>query len=266
MATARLIHKALYTNAQLGELDINIRYFYKALIVHSDDEGRLRANTKHLKALIFPFDEGLRTDTLSEWLEKLQASGLVCLYAVGEKEYLYHPNWKNWQTIRADRFKPSDCPCPPDDNQMTTKCQPDDNQMTTIGCHLGTEPNLTKPNQTKPIKDPPEKPAGFSDEFVEKAEKAKKRGFNIYQLTGAYYKQSKLRDKLPEVVLSAVLDEFNKRGESVEEHWPYFLRVLQSKSSQYFADKNIKESVRFKDQFAQSVADILAGMANVGRN
>lgn len=261
MASSRLINKAIYTNAQLGELDINIRYFYKALIVHADDEGRLRANTKHLKALIFPFDEGLRTDTLSEWLEKLQASGLVCLYAVGGKEYLYHPNWKNWQTIRGDRFKPSDCPCPQNVNQMTTRCQPSDNQMATNGCHLGTEPNLTKPNLTKPIKDPPENLAGFSKEFVEKAEKAKALGFNIYQLSGSFYKQSNLSDKLPEAVLSAVLDEFEKRGESVEEHWPYFLRVLQSKSAEYFANKNIQDSVKFNDKFAFSVAEILAGMA-----
>jgi hypothetical protein len=114
---------------------------------------------------------------------------------------------------------------------------------------------------TNQLKDPPENLAGFSKEFVEKAEKAKAVGFNIYQLSGSFYKQSNLSDKLPEAVLSAVLDEFEKRGESVEDHWPYFLRVLKSKSAEYFANKNIQDSVKFNDKFAFSVAEVLAGMA-----
>lgn len=248
MANARLIHKTIHTNPDLGDLEIRIRYFYKALIIHADDEGRLRANPKHLKALIFPFDEGLRNDTLSEWLEKLHASGLICLYAVGGKDYLYHPNWKNWQTIRADRFKPSDCPCQPNDNQMTTKRQPS-----------AAEPNLTQPNLTN--KNQPEKPpAQFSEEFVKKADEAKKKGFNIYQLSGKFYKESKLSEKLPESVLLAVLEEFNLRGSGVEEIWPYFLRVLGNKSALYFAEKNIKEGEAYKDKTAFSIADIIAGL------
>lgn len=110
MASGRVLHKAIHSNPDLGELEIRIRYFYQALVIHADDDGRMRANPKHLKALVFPFDEGLRIDTISEWLEILHTSGLICLYVVGEKLYLYHPNWKNWQSIRSDRYKASDCP------------------------------------------------------------------------------------------------------------------------------------------------------------
>lgn len=139
MASGRVIHKAIHSNPELGELKIETRYFYKALVIHSDDEGRMRANPKHLKALIFPFDAGLRIDTINAWLEELHAARLICLYIVDEKLYLHHPKWKNWQTIRADRFKPSDCPDP-------SLGIPSGNQR---GQNL-TQPNLTQPNLTKP--------------------------------------------------------------------------------------------------------------------
>ena len=54
MAQARLIYKSLYTNPEVGELEISVRYFYQALIVHADDEGRLRADTRHLKTSYRP--------------------------------------------------------------------------------------------------------------------------------------------------------------------------------------------------------------------
>ncbi len=139
MASGRVIHKAIHSNPDLGELKIEVRYFYKSLIIHADDDGRLRANVKHLKAVIFPFDHNLRTETLSEWLCELQAKSLIFLYVVDGKEYLCHPNWENWQFIRSDRYKPSDCPPPVDGIPMV-------NQRLTAGCQNLTQPNLTQPN------------------------------------------------------------------------------------------------------------------------
>jgi hypothetical protein len=115
-----------------------------SLIVHSDDDGRMKANPKHIKALIYPFDHGLRTDDLQESLCALHNAKLISLYQVDGKDYLYHPNWEKWQPIRKDRYKPSDCPPPPpqnpDGNQMATRWQP---VVDT------TQPNLTRPNQIK---------------------------------------------------------------------------------------------------------------------
>lgn len=221
MASGRIIHKAIHSNPDLGELEIQIRYFYKALIVHSDDDGRMRANPKHLKALIFPFDESLRVDTLSEWLEKLHASGLICLYVVGEKLYLYHPNWKNWQSIRSDRYKASDCPDP------------------SLGIPSGNQRghNLTQPNLTEPNKKPAEKPAEFSEEFIEKAEKAKGLGVNIYQLLGFYKKNSKVCEPIPEPVLNKVLDSVIKYAPKGDK-FPYFLKALAQESMAHFASLN----------------------------
>ena len=125
-----------------------------------------------------------------------------------------------------------------------------------------TKPNLTLPNLTN-IKTQPEKaPAQFSEGFIKKADEAKDKGFNIYQLSNRFYKESKSIDKLPEAVLGAVLDEFLQRGASVRECWPYFIKVLENKSAAHYAEKNIKQGEDFKKDrgFAPSIAQILAGM------
>lgn len=158
MARGRLIDKSLYTNLELGELEIKARYLYIGMIVHADDEGRMKADPRYLKALIFPFDEATRVDSVKTLRDQLAARNLITLYAAGEnearKEYLYHPNWEKWQPLRNDRAHPSDCPKPSPDNylkKVSTNCQPTDNQLTTKCQPLPnlTEPNLTKPNLTK---------------------------------------------------------------------------------------------------------------------
>lgn len=123
--------------------------------------------------------------------------------------------------------------------------------------HNHTIPNRTVPNHINTIQ-PEKSPAGFSEDFVKKADEAKKRHFNIYQLMNRFYKESKLAEKLPEGVFSAVLDEFNLRGGAVRDHWPYFIKVLENKSAVYFASKNIKESEEFKKKPALSIGEIMA--------
>lgn len=134
------------------------------------------------------------------------------------------------------------------------------NDYTTTSTTIdATKPNLTKPNLTK--KNPP-KEAAFSEGFVKKADEAKEKGFNIYQLSNRFYKESKSIEKLPEAVLMAVLDEFLQRGSNVRDCWPYFIKVLENKSAAHYAEKSIKEGEAFKRDrnFAPSIAQILAGM------
>ncbi len=112
---------------------------------------------------------------------------------------------------------------------------------------------ITKENQ-------PDKPAQFSKEFKEKAEKAKAFGFNIYQMIGSFYKQSKLSEKLPEYVLGSVLDEVLIRHQQIKDPFPYFLKVLEDKSARYFSQKNQKEGEALKKE-SIAIKDILASMS-----
>ena len=99
----------------------------------------------------------------------------------------------------------------------------------------------------------------FSAEFKKKAASARKEGFNIYSLSGKFYKQSKVVKKLPDAVLEGVLDEFLSRKEVVRDFFPYFLRVLQRRSGEHFASEAQKEHKKneFSRTMPQHIRDIL---------
>lgn len=143
MASGRIIHKSFFINESFSQVEFGARLLYVGTIVHADDEGRMKASPKYLKALIFPFDEVIRISSVMAWRDKLSASGLIQLYAAGGQEYLVHPNWKKWQPLRSDRVKNSDCPPPSSGCQLVVKCPPNLTQPNL------TEPNLTQPNLTE---------------------------------------------------------------------------------------------------------------------
>jgi len=121
MSGKRMIHDTLFSSQTMGDLTIDARYLYIATIVHADDEGRMRADPKFLKLKAFPFDNH-SVDKVRTLRNQLSTNGLISVYEVLGKEYLFHPKWEKWQTLRKDRTKPSDCPAPV--NQMSTNgCQ-----------------------------------------------------------------------------------------------------------------------------------------------
>lgn len=270
MASGRMVSKALHSNPDLGDLDINIRYFYIGLIVHSDDDGRMRANSKFLKATIFPFDFELRLETIEEWLRKLCDAKLISLYAVDGKRYIAHPNWNTWQKVRKDRHTPTDCPSPdegsqvglPDDGALSTTCQPVDNQLTTK-CQpdvrrMTPQPNLTEPNLTE-LKSQASPAVSYSQALVEKAEKAETFGFNVYKQVGKYCKGKLF--KIPESVINEILDEFFEHKDSIKgEIFPYMDKVVQEKSRRYWSEANQAEHARIKKE-PVNVGGILRQMA-----
>lgn len=132
MSGKRMVHESLFSSEELSELPVEARYLYIATIVHADDHGRMRADAKYLKLKAFPFDDfnNYPVDNVLTWRNALATElKLFVIYEVDGKEYLYHPKWDKWQTLRKDRLKPTDCPepatiCQPTVNQVTTNCQP----------------------------------------------------------------------------------------------------------------------------------------------
>ena len=130
MARGRVIDKLIHLDRDLAKCPIEARYLYKGTIIHADDGGRMEADPIFLKAVIFPFDADLSVDRVCEWRDTIVNAGLIIIYEVLGKLYLYHPNWDKWQPIRKDRKHPSDCPSPndgkiiPADNQPTTSRKP----------------------------------------------------------------------------------------------------------------------------------------------
>ncbi len=135
-----MINAELFRNVELGECPPLDRLLYIGMIVNADDEGRLRANPKYLRATIFPFDL-IKDDDILAMRGRLVTSRLINVYEVDGMEYLEHPKWEKWQILRKDRMKASDCP--PSGNQVSTRCQPS-------GGHPAAEEKVTQEKVTQP--------------------------------------------------------------------------------------------------------------------
>lgn len=150
MARGRIIDREMYSHIGLGELPIECRYLYSGLIIWADDEGRLKAHPRYLKAKIFPYDN-LSETKVKQMVDQLATNGFIHIYNVKNQDYIEHSKWNQWQTIRKDRFHPSDCPSP--ENGSISTMSPYVNQLATNGLppvdQVPPEPNLTKPNPTR---------------------------------------------------------------------------------------------------------------------
>jgi len=112
------------------------RLLFIGIFSNADDDGKLIASLKYLKAHIFPYDEDKTTQQIQKLRDQCVKAGLFIVYSKNGREYLQIPGWGEHQSIRADRYKPSKCP--PPDSEPTTIMRPADNHRATIvGRSLG---------------------------------------------------------------------------------------------------------------------------------
>lgn len=155
VARGRIIDRELFRNTDIGDLPIEGRLLYVGMIVHADDDGRMKADARYLTATVFPYDPPLDHNgvllemSVREWRDRLADRGLITLYEKDNRKYLSHPKWEKWQPLRKDRYHPSDCPAPTDDG-----CQVVDRRLS-IRPQARTEPNPTEPNRTEVKKPAP---------------------------------------------------------------------------------------------------------------
>jgi hypothetical protein len=103
----RMIHTKIWLNESFSTMHPLSRLLYIGLVILADDDGRLKGNTTLLKSQIFPFDAKMKIETFKVLLKEVIKSKLVELYRVNGEYFLCHPNWKRYQYIRADLYKPS---------------------------------------------------------------------------------------------------------------------------------------------------------------
>lgn len=140
----RMVTSELFKNEKVSELDFAGRYFFIGLITHADDDGRLKGSSKYLKGNIFPYDD-ISLETITEYKKLCNSLGIIYLYVVNDIEYIYFPNWKNHQTIRSDRYKPSMLPSPNGDKSDTNGI-PDVYHTDTAGMLKLSKDKLSKDN------------------------------------------------------------------------------------------------------------------------
>lgn len=103
----RMIHIKIWQNESFATMNPLARLLYIGLVVLADDDGRLKGNSTLLKSQIFPFDAEMTLDDFKKLLKEVLKSKLIEIYRINGEYFMSHPNWKRYQYIRADLYKPS---------------------------------------------------------------------------------------------------------------------------------------------------------------
>lgn len=101
----RIIKESVCTSDSIDQLTWFEEVLFYRLMVSCDDYGRFDGRIAVIKNRLFPLKETLTSDKVANALKRLSEVGLVCLYTVESKPYLYLPTWEHHQTIRAKKSK-----------------------------------------------------------------------------------------------------------------------------------------------------------------
>ena len=142
----RMIEPDIWRNEKIGNLPDTGRLLFIGIFSSADDDGRLKASPKFLKATVFPYDNDKTDEQIRKLMDLCASLGLIRVYSKNGQEYLDIPGWEEHQKIRKDRYNASKLPSfEKADNQMATIGQPDDNQLTTTGNHSIVKSSLDTP-------------------------------------------------------------------------------------------------------------------------
>ncbi len=256
----RLITSEIFRNEKFGTLNDAGRLFFIGCFSNADDDGRLRASAKYLKALFFPYDNDKTADDVEGMRDECNKLGLIHIYHVNGCEYLYCIGWEEHQVIRKDRRRPSTIPAPnmltpttvqPTDNQVATSGQPTDNQPQPIGCLI--QSNTIQSNTIQP-----------TDNQLTTSGQPKENIYKIYEqnmgiITPMIVEQ--LKDAEREYSADWVKDAINEAVNHNTRKWAYALAILErwkiegkgeaghgknkssAKSDDRYSTEKLKESV-----------------------
>ena len=111
MARKRMIDPSIWTSESFGSLSNLGKIVFIGCISNADDEGRFKASSAYLRAVILPYG----SETPSEiWdaLEGIEREKIIEIYEVDGEKYGHLLKWDLYQTI--SRAYPSKLPPPPE--------------------------------------------------------------------------------------------------------------------------------------------------------
>lgn len=110
MARKRQIDPAIWTSEQFCRLSDGAKLMFIGLFSNADDEGRIKARTDYLKAIIFPEDrKTLRA--IRGFRDEVMQQQLGFLYSHDGTEYIFLPGFAEHQYI--SKRQRSHLPAPP---------------------------------------------------------------------------------------------------------------------------------------------------------
>lgn len=113
MARIRTIKPELPQSESMGRVSRDARLCFILLWTISDDEGRLRGNSRMLASLLFPYDDDAK-DLMPGWLDELTREGCIVAYRHDSDSYVQILKWLKHQKI--DKPSASKIPAPTDDS------------------------------------------------------------------------------------------------------------------------------------------------------
>lgn len=111
MGTKRMLHKKISVSIQVNSLSEPAQLLYTWLIAHADDDGRLRGEAEYIKATVVPMKRW-SFQKIEKSLDEISEAGLIHRWWNENitECYIEFPTWKKHQSIKSDRYKPSDLP------------------------------------------------------------------------------------------------------------------------------------------------------------
>jgi len=109
MARIRTIKPEFPQSESMGQCTRDARLTFLLLFTMADDSGRLRANSRMLASLLFPYDDDAKKH-IESWLLELEKVGCIQRYQVDGDSYLAINKWSMHQKI--DKPTPSRIPAP----------------------------------------------------------------------------------------------------------------------------------------------------------
>lgn len=110
-----MIHKTISISEQVNNLSVTAELLYIGIIIHADDDGRLKGNPKYLRATIFPMRQISLRHT-EKLINEIRKQELIYYWEQNGEWFIEIPTWKDYQYIQKDRYHGSILPSYPNKN------------------------------------------------------------------------------------------------------------------------------------------------------
>ena len=118
MARIRQVKPEFFLDDEVAALCTrDTRLCFLGMWTITDREGRLEYRPARIKAQVFPYDDDITSQSVSQFLDQLISGGFIIPYEIDGKRYLWIPNFTKHQHFHRDE-QPSKLPEPPQDIKM----------------------------------------------------------------------------------------------------------------------------------------------------
>lgn len=100
----RIIKESVCVSEQIDQLTPFEEVFFYRLLVNCDDYGCFDARERVVSSRLFPLRD-IKTTEISKTLKRLEAVGLIRLYTVDGKPFLFVIKWAEHQRLRVSKHK-----------------------------------------------------------------------------------------------------------------------------------------------------------------